>query len=84
MLIRARIIPVIHAGAEIRIAEILVLVIQTERMTDLLTHHHLSPCQSVVRRHGVVGIVHFYRAISDVVAVSPDRGDASQPFWPYF
>jgi hypothetical protein len=46
--VRRRIVGVIHAGTEIGVAEILVLMVEAERVADLLTDHQRAPRGRVV------------------------------------
>src|SRR5690349_15342140 len=77
MLVRRRVVRVVHAGPEIRIVEILVLMIETPRVSDFLAHHELSPLRCVVAECiRVVRVVQLHRGLRDVVTADPDLRDA--------
>jgi len=76
VLVRRRIARVIHAGPERGIVEVLVLVIEPERVTHLLAHYQLSPRRRVVRCGIEIGVVHLDGTLRDVAAADPDLRDA--------
>src|SRR6266516_5144918 len=81
LIVRAiRIAGVVHAGAEISVIEIRVLMIEAEGMADFLAHHELAPRRSVVLARIEVRVVDFDRPLYDVTATSdPDLRDAQPP-----
>lgn len=74
VLVQGRVVRVVHAGAERRVGEVFVLVIEPEEVADFLTHDQVPPGQRVVRRRVEVRVVHLDRALGDVVAGDPDLG----------
>lgn len=66
------IIGVIHTRTQVSIVEILVLVVQPQRVTYLLTRNQVSPRGRVVSRCVEVGIVQFHRALRNVFAADPN------------
>src|SRR6266540_6521566 len=77
MLVRAWTVRVVHARPEIRVAEVLVLMIEAEVVPDLLTRDELVTCGRVVRPAVEVGVVQLSRRLCDVCRPGhgPDRGD---------
>lgn len=73
-----RVVRLIHAGAEVRVIEDLVLVIKikAERVADFLAQNELPPRGGVVRCRVEIGIVHLGDTLRDVGATDPDLGDA--------
>ena len=65
-----RVVRVIHTGAEIRVCEILVLMIEPERMPDLLTHDKVLPSGRAVLRQSEIGIVQFHNGLRDVAVLA--------------
>src|SRR6266508_2098697 len=61
-----RVARVVHAGVDVPVVEVLVLVVEAEGVADLLAHHVLL----LGRPHGV-RVVHFCDALRDV-AIRPD------------
>src|SRR5678816_4639779 len=77
MLIRLRIARVVHAGVEIRVVEVFVLMIKAEGMANFLAGHEVAPRRRVIRCALKVTVVELRRALGDVDGVSdPDLGDA--------
>src|SRR3989338_7705455 len=76
MLIGGRIVRIIHACSEVRIAESLILMIKTEGMTNLLTQHKILPCRGVICCGIEVRIIHFDDPLRNVAAAYPDLRDA--------
>src|SRR5713101_6472883 len=67
-----RVVRVVHAGAEIRVVEGRVLVIETKRVADLLARNKLFPGVRVVLCSPEVRIVQLYRPLGDMAAAHPD------------
>src|SRR5882724_9628934 len=61
---------VVHAGAQILVIEICVLVIEAEGVADLLTTHEVSPSRRVVSRGIEIRVVQLHRALRDVSAAT--------------
>ncbi len=57
VLVRTGIVRVIHTRSQIGIVEILVLMIQSQRMANLLARHQVPPCGRVVGRSVEVSVV---------------------------
>jgi hypothetical protein len=60
------IVRVVHARSQVRIVEILILVIQSQRVPNLLTRNQIPPRRSVISRRVEVSIVQFHCALRDV------------------
>ena len=71
MLVCAWIIGVIHTGTEIRIVEILILVVQSQRVANLLTRNQIPPGCRVVRGCIEVAVVHFHTTLRNVRTGDP-------------
>jgi hypothetical protein len=79
VLVRFRIAGVVHAGPEVRVVEVFVLVRETEGVPNLLTHDKVLPRRRVVGRRVEVAVVHLGRALRDVDSpCDPDLRD-TQP-----
>src|SRR6266496_301893 len=77
MLVRTWVIGVVHARSEIRVIEVRVLVIEAERVADLLAGYEVSPRSSVVLRLVEIVVIQLHSALRDVSAASdPNLGDA--------
>src|SRR5215218_2323709 len=72
----AWVVGVVHAGPEIGVVEVLVLMVEAEGVADLLAHYHLSPRGRVVLRGVEVSIVDLGSALHDVAAANPDLSQA--------
>src|SRR3989344_1849843 len=84
MLIACRIASVIHAGTEVRIAECLILMIESEDVAHFLAHHKIPPCRRVICSGAKVRVVELYGALRDVVAGYPYRRNAEPSVLPIF
>lgn len=71
MLVARGVARVIHAGVEIRVAEILVLVTKPKRVADLLTHDEIAPRGSVVGRSVEVRVVELHDTLGNVRPGNP-------------
>jgi len=67
---------IVHAGAEIGIVKILILVIEAESVADFLADDHLPPGGSIVRSGIEISVIHLGNALGNVRAGNPDLGDA--------
>lgn len=72
VLVRARVIRIIHTASEVRVVEVRVLVIEAEGVPDLLAHHEIPPRRGVVRRGVEVRVVHLDYPLGDMAATEPD------------
>jgi len=75
VLVSAWVTGIVHAGAEIGIVKILILVVEAESVADFLTNDHLSPGWTVVIGGIEISIVHLGHCLSDMETRDPDLGD---------
>src|SRR6266536_1612929 len=79
VLVGARVVGVVHAGAEVRVGEVLVLVVQPEGVPDLLADDQLPPGGGVVLGGVEVGVVELDGALGDVHAAGHRDRRHAQP-----
>ena len=66
-----RVIGVVHAGAEVGVRLVLVLMVKTEGVADLLAHHHAAPLGFIVCGKGVIAVVQLHDSLRNVAASEP-------------
>ena len=76
MLVAGRDAGIFHARVGRVGREILVLVGEAVIVADLLAGHRRAPRRRVILRKSVIGVVELGRALGDMAARQPDRGDA--------
>lgn len=72
VLVAFRTTGVVHAGAEVFVIEVLVLMAQPEIVADLLAHHQLAPGRRIVAGGPEVAVVELGGALHDMAAAGPD------------
>src|SRR3989344_8734644 len=76
MLVAGWVAGIVHAGVEIRIAEVLILVAKPKGVAELLADYKISPGRGIVFCRIKVRIINLHRALDDMVSGGPNRSYA--------